>query len=84
MQFVENKNKKKGKFRERGNDSHLTVIMDDHFLDVTPIHMRLPKMEVHRSQETEKILNNYIQKTVKFEEGLKGGAIRNIILDELE
>ena len=44
MQFVPNNDKKKGKYRERGNDSHLTVIMEDHFLDVTPIHMRLPKM----------------------------------------
>ena len=65
MKFIKKNNKKEKKFREKGNEDPIDVILDDFYLDVNPIHLRLPKMEVDRNKKNREILRKYVEKNIK-------------------
>lgn len=81
LKFVMKKNLKK----RAGNDKsgHIRIILEDFYLDVYPIHMRLPKLEVNSNKESEDILEKYVNKNVVLNMKEKAAKIRNQILDEL-
>ena len=80
MQFIKKKGKKSNK---KQREDPIQQILDDFYVDIVPIHARLPVMQMDELvPENEQILSDFVSKTLKIKEGKKKDL--NTILDALE
>ena len=68
MNFVEKRKEKKKKDKKKDFSKPITQILEDFYVDIVPIHSRLPVMEMDEIvDENISILSDYVFKMINYD-----------------